>query len=202
MKTRWTLSLDADYLCPPGLPDELKVLGEDCGGYAASFRYCIFGRPLRATLYPPRVVLYQTALATYLCDGHTQRVSVKGDIRKLDSVIDHDDHKSIDRWCRSQSTYAAREADKIIESRPAMLGWKDRLRRRIVFAPVFTVFYCLFLRLLILDGWPGIYYTMQRVYAEILLSLELLDRRLRAKSAIDNPENHSRDREGLESAPK
>jgi hypothetical protein len=31
------------------------------------------------------------------------------------------------------------------------------------------------------DGWPGWFYALQRTYAELLLSLELLDRRLTEK---------------------
>lgn len=187
VKTRWTLSLDSDYLCPENLPEELVKLDENCGGYAASFRYCVFGRPLRGTLYPVRVVLYQTALAKYLHDGHTQRVSVNGEIRKLTSVIDHDDRKPFQRWLKSQATYASREADKILSAAPGTLKWKDRLRTRLVFAPFLTVFYCLFFKLLILDGLTGLYYTLQRVYAELLLSLELLDRRLMRRDVAERP---------------
>jgi hypothetical protein len=34
----------------------------------------------------------------------------------------------------------------------------------------------------LLDGWPGWFYALQRTYAELLLSLELLARRLGAGS--------------------
>jgi hypothetical protein len=37
---------------------------------------------------------------------------------------------------------------------------------------------CLFRKGLILDGWPGIYYSLQRTYVELLLSLRLLEARL------------------------
>lgn len=183
--TRWTLSLDADYLCPVDFSEELAKLADDCAGYRASFRYCVYSRPLRATLYPPRVVLYQTAQAAYVRDGHAHKVNVNGDVKTIRSVIDHDDHKPLPRWLKSQSSYASMEADKILGTEASKLGWKDRLRQRLVIAPVLTVFYCLLARLLILDGWPGIYYTIQRVYAELLLSLELLDRRLKPRESID-----------------
>jgi hypothetical protein len=35
----------------------------------------------------------------------------------------------------------------------------------------------------ILDGWPGWHYTMQRILAEVLISLELVDRKLGRASA-------------------
>ena len=46
-------------------------------------------------------------------------------------------------------------------------------------APLLTGIYCFFGKRLALDGVAGLYYTYQRVFAEVLLSLELLDRRLR-----------------------
>jgi hypothetical protein len=39
--------------------------------------------------------------------------------------------------------------------------------------------YVLFVKGCIWDGRPGWYYTLQRVLAEVLLSLELIDRRWR-----------------------
>jgi hypothetical protein len=53
------------------------------------------------------------------------------------------------------------------------------LRLKIILAPVLTLVYCLIWKRLILDGRPGLFYTLQRAYAELLLSLELLDRKLR-----------------------
>jgi hypothetical protein len=55
------------------------------------------------------------------------------------------------------------------------------MRRRKWIAPLVTPAYCLLLKGLILDGRAGIYYTFQRTYAEILLSLRLLERELSAK---------------------
>ena len=45
--------------------------------------------------------------------------------------------------------------------------------------PVLTFIYVLFVKRCLLDGWPGWYYTLQRSCAEVMLSIELLDRRLR-----------------------
>ena len=61
---------------------------------------------------------------------------------------------------------------------PAELNWKDRIRTRIVIAPFLTLFYCLFAKGLLLEGWRGIFYTLQRTYAELVLSLAILDRGL------------------------
>ncbi len=179
VSTVWTLSLDADYICPEFLSEEIRELSEECGGYRSTFRYCVYGSPLRATLYPPRLVLYRTAAACYVRDGHAHKVVVSGQERTLRCVIDHDDRKPLGRWLESQSAYVSLEADKLTAPDSGPLGWKDRLRLQIAFAPFLTAVYCLFWRLLILDGRAGLFYTLQRVYAELLLSLELLDRKLK-----------------------
>ena len=180
VKTDWVLCLDADYVCPPSLPQEIASLPDDVDGYYARFRYLINGKPLRATLYPPRVCLFRRDKLRYVADGHTQLLDVRDTkLGTLKSVLDHDDRKPLSRWLTSQSKYAVLEADKLLSTDATQLGWKDRLRLKIVLAPVLTVVYCLFWKRLILDGWPGVFYTLQRAYAELLLSLELLDRKLR-----------------------
>jgi glycosyltransferase involved in cell wall biosynthesis len=177
--TEWTLALDADYLCPPGLAEELQSLNPTDDAYAADFTYAVGGHPLRGTLYPRRVVLFKTKSFQYVQDGHTQRLETAGRIiERLQTKIIHDDRKPLSRWLASQAQYASLEADKLMAQPYHQLGWKDRLRRQIFWAAPLTFFYCLMGKRLILDGWPGIYYSLQRTYAELLLSLELLERRL------------------------
>jgi len=179
IETPWVLSLDADYVCSESMADELMHLDAQADGYRAMFQYGIYGHALRGALYPPRTVLYRRAKAHYVRDGHAHRVVVDGAVVKLRSTILHDDRKPLSRWLISQSKYAVLEASKLLETSAAELGWKDRLRLKIVFAPILTIGYCLIWKLLILDGRAGLFYTVQRVYAELLLSLELLDRKLR-----------------------
>jgi hypothetical protein len=174
----WTLSLDADYKCPPSLAGDVAMADGSKAGYSAAFRYCVYGKPLRRTLYPPRVVLHRTKLCHYERDGHAHRVRVEGPIGQLPSCILHDDWKPLSTWLGSQIEYARMEMDKVMSTPHDQLSWKDRLRKKIIFAPALTLVYCLFWKGLILDGWAGVYYTTQRVYAELLLSLMLLDKRL------------------------
>ncbi len=181
--TPWVLSIDADYKCNEAFTDELKSLVCSHDAYQARFRYGIYGYPLRATLYPPRTVLYRCKQARYERDGHAHRVTIKGSIGELNSAILHDDRKPLTSWLRSQSRYASLEADKLFSSPKNKLNWKDRLRRKIVIVPALTIPYCLIAKGLLLDGWPGMFYTLQRVYAELLLSLVILDRRLHSRSA-------------------
>ena len=179
----WVLCLDADYICPLGLRQELESLEPFCDAYFAGFRYLINSQPLKSTLYPPRAIFFRKDRLRYVADGHTQLLDVTGvKTDFLKSVVDHDDRKPLSRWLSSQVKYASLEAEKLMTTPSAQLGWKDRLRLRIIIAPVLTVIYCLFAKRLILDGLPGLFYTLQRCYAELLLLLELLDRKLCRKS--------------------
>ena len=100
VQTEWALSLDADYELSDRLVQELSSLGEEeeVAGYRASFVYRIHGRPLRGTLYPPRVVLYRVKNARYVNEGHGHKVVISGDVRTLSGVIYHDDRKPLSRW--------------------------------------------------------------------------------------------------------
>ena len=75
--SEWVLSLDADYELSSALVDEIKALvpSENVSGYKVGFIYRVYGRPLRATLYPPRTVLYRRTRAQYKNEGHGHRVS-------------------------------------------------------------------------------------------------------------------------------
>jgi len=181
VETTWTLSLDSDYFVPDGFVDELQRLdpADDITGYFVGFRYAVFGAPLRGTLYPPRQVLYRTAEAKYLDDGHTQRVRTTSETRNLECLLIHDDRKSLSRWFHSQIRYARLEAEKLASTPAGKLGRADRLRKLILPAPFAALFYTLFVKGVILDGWPGWYYSLQRFTAELILSLTLLDRKLR-----------------------
>lgn len=180
IETEWVLMLDADYLLSDGLVSELRALRPEEGvaGYAARFRYCVGGRPLRGSLYPPVTVLYRRALATYVQEGHAHRVRVEGATRRLEEYIRHDDRKPLGRWVGSQLTYMRQEADALGSRRWAELGWPDRIRALRFAAPFAAFFFALVVNGTILDGRAGLLYAFQRLFAETLLSLMLLERDL------------------------
>lgn len=178
--TCWLLTLDADYVLSSTAPAEFKKLqgSDETAAYYARFRYCIFGRPLKGSLYPPRAVLFRKAFCKYVADGHTQLLSIDGDVGNLKCSIDHDDRKSLSRWMDSQRKYAVLEAEKLLR-KSEVEGIADRLRKQIWPAAPAAFIYTLFVKGLILDGWPGLFYSLQRTYAELLLSLEMIDHKLR-----------------------
>ncbi len=182
IETEWVLTLDADYVCPANLSNEMESLNSAADVFYAKFHYCVFGRVLRASLYPPRAILFRPKQCQYISDGHTQLLDdAKMETSFLTSIVQHDDRKPLTHWFDSQLSCAKLEAEKILAAAPNSLSWKDRIRRRCLFAPGLTFFYCLFVKLLILDGWPGFFYTFQRVFAELVLSLILIEKKLRRK---------------------
>jgi glycosyltransferase involved in cell wall biosynthesis len=179
--TPWALSLDADYELSDELVTELHNLKEDVAidGYRARFVYRIYGRPLRGTLYPPRTVLYKKDKAAYRNEGHGHRLELAGKISDLANVIFHDDRKDLNRWISSQQRYVRDEVNYLLEQPKGELSKMDKLRLMGWPAPILVLFYTLFVKGCILDGWPGWHYALQRVYFEVLTALEIVDRRLR-----------------------
>src|SRR4029078_10355086 len=120
ISTPWVLALDADYVLSEEFIRELKNLVPDpqTAGYRANFVYCVKGRKLRSGIYPPVTVLYRSEAASYVQDGHTQRVALDGEIATLSAPMLHDDRKSLRRWFKSQARYTELEANKLRATDP------------------------------------------------------------------------------------
>lgn len=183
----WILSIDADYELSDQLIDEIKNLDPSASvaGYRVGFIYRVFGRSLRGTLYPPRIVLYRRGKARYRDEGHGHRVVIDGAVADLGSKIYHDDRKPLDRWFASQRSYAIKEADFLLNTPSGGLRPTDRVRRMAWPAPILVFFYALVVKRCFLDGRPGWHYVLQRVAAETLIALEVVDRRLRSGAITD-----------------
>jgi hypothetical protein len=95
----------------------------------------------------------------------------------LKSPIHHDDRKPLTRWFWAQDRYALLEAEKLATADPATLRLQDKLRLNVIYAPLVTLVYTLVVRGVILDGWRGWFYAFQRMAAEVMLSLRLLERK-------------------------
>jgi len=184
IQTDWVLSLDADYILTPELVEELRKLAPDpaTNAYRANFIYCIHGKRLRGCAYPPVTVLFRRKHARYIQDGHAHRVVVAGRTDDLNSPILHDDRKSLTHWLRSQDVYMQQELSKLGRAN-GNLYLPDRLRRTKLLFPFMIFFYCLFLKGGILDGLAGLYYAFQRMLAEILLTLYLIEEELRGEES-------------------
>jgi len=177
--TEWVLALDADYVLSDALVAELHGLGEreDLAGYRLHFRYCIEGRALSGSLYPPVTALYRRARTHYIQNGHTQRAVVNGQVGDLNTVAFHDDRKPLARWLAAQDRYARLECELLEQRRWADLRWQDRLRTLLIITPWLVPLYCLTVGKGFRDGWPGLYYALQRGVAEAILALRLIEAR-------------------------
>ena len=181
LSTDWVLSIDADYVISAELSQEiLKVIttsDDEIVGFSIPFRYCVWGRPLRGALLPPRTSLYRTSAGVYRNEGHGHRLELPGIVSRLSSPIFHDDRKPLDRWLRSQHRYMLEEANNLLQTSSSKLSFADRLRKHSYLAPFVVFFLCLFWKGGLLDGRRGWSYALQRMYAEILLLLLLIDRK-------------------------
>ena len=187
--TPWILALDADYFVTEELVNELSQMDDAAAydAYEASFRWCEFGRILRGTLYPPVTLLFRKEKGKYVQDGHTQRVHIDGIVGKLKAVILHDDRKPLGSWLTAQDRYMTLECNELQSRSFSDLGWSDRIRKLIFVAPILTFFYCLIIKRGILDGWPGLYYALQRTVAESILSLKLIEAKIQSISSSKEP---------------
>jgi glycosyltransferase involved in cell wall biosynthesis len=181
--TEWALTLDADYVLTAELQEEIKKLepASEMALYWGEFNYCIFGRPLRASIYPPRAILFRTKRAQYVDEGHTQQLRIKGKLAKFNGKVWHDDRKPLNRWFLSQDRYSDIEAMYLQGVKREELNRLDRVRKDwLIVTPMVMPFYLLLVRGLIFDGWNGWYYAFQRTVAEMMLALRLLEQKLRS----------------------
>jgi glycosyltransferase involved in cell wall biosynthesis len=177
VQSEWVLSLDADYVLSSELVNELVRLQDapDIDGYSVPFKYCVSGKPLRGTLLPPRKVLYRRDKALYHNDGHAHQVKIEGQIDSLKAAIFHDDRKPLSRWLWAQDRYMVLESQKLLDTPSHELSWGDRVRKTRILAPFVILIYCLILKGGIFDGWRGWYYAFQRMLAETLLAIRLIE---------------------------
>ena len=179
--TPWVLSLDADYGITSRLAEVLSralaIVPDRVSGFSLPFRYCVKGRPLRGTLLPPRTVLFRRSRGKYISDGHTQLLRLEGELCSLAEPILHDDRKPLTRWLNAQPRYLLAERQKLLCTPSSQLSLADRLRKHSPLAPLVVGLYCLLIKGNLWDGASGLYYTAQRIYAELLLLLFLLEGR-------------------------
>ena len=192
VQTEWVLAMDADYILTDNFLDSPQQLlpVEELHAYRISFEYCVFGKPLSATLYPPIIALYRHAKTHYVQDGHCMRAQVPGQVGSVAGLVRHDDRKPLSRWIWAQDRYAVQEAELLMSKPAAELRIQDKLRKLMVVTPWLVPMYCLTVGRGLLDGWPGIFYALQRGVAEAVLSLKLLETKLRTRGAESDVDVH------------
>lgn len=176
-ETEWVLAMDADYVLTDEFVSEMATLikHSDRNLYFVGLKYCVCGKPLRSAILPPREVLFRKDKAKYFPDGHRFDLRVEGECGMMTSFIYHDDRKPLSRWLWAQGRYVVLESKKLRETPPSQLNLADRIRQTKLWAPLLVFIYCFFVKGNIFDGWRGCYYSFQRVLAEILLAIQLIE---------------------------
>jgi glycosyltransferase involved in cell wall biosynthesis len=183
--TDWILRLDADYQVSDALATELSQLDSDApvSAYRVGFDYAVFSHKLLSSLYPPNTILLRKGRFSIRDKGHTEVWDVHGPIATLRSPIVHDDRKPIRQWLAGQARYMRLELETLPLYKAGLVRW---LRLRPPLMPIAVFVYCLFGKGLILNGRAGVFYALQRTVAEAVLSLMVLEERLRADLDINS----------------
>jgi glycosyltransferase involved in cell wall biosynthesis len=183
--TDWILRLDADYQMSDALVSELAHLDPNASisAYRIGFDYAIFSQKILASLYPANTILLRKGKFCVWDKGHTEAWGVQGPIATLSGRIIHDDWKPTGQWVIGQTRYMQRELEWLRGGRTGLVRW---LRLRPPLMPIAVFLYCLFGKGLILNGRAGIFYALQRVVAEAVLSLMVLEAKLRDRSGISS----------------
>jgi glycosyltransferase involved in cell wall biosynthesis len=176
--TDWILRLDADYQVSDALIAEIAALDPNTpvSAYRVSVDYAIFSRKLMSSLYPANTVLLRKGRFSVRDKGHTEAWDVNGPAATLSAVIVHDDWKATGQWLMGQAHYMQLELDYLHTEKGGLVRW---LRLRPPLMPIIVFLYCLFGKGLLLNGRAGIFYALQRMMAEAVLSLMVLEQKLR-----------------------
>ena len=183
--TDWILRLDADYQVSAALVSELAHLDPNASisAYRIRFDYASFSHKILASLYPAKTILLRKGKFCVWDEGHTEAWAVKGPIATVRGRIIHDDWKPTEQWVIGQARYMQRELEWLRGGRTGLVRW---LRLRPPLMPIAVFLYCLFGKGLIVNGRAGIFYALQRMVAEAVLSLMVLEGKLRDSPRISS----------------
>jgi glycosyltransferase involved in cell wall biosynthesis len=178
IESEWLLRLDADYQMSAALVAELARLEPVAAvsAYRVAFDYAVFSRKLLSSLYPSKAVLLRRGRFSVSDQGHADVWDVHGQVVPLKGKIIHDDWKPIGQWLNGEVKCLQRELDWMRMRQAGLVRW---LRLRPPLMPIAVFLYCLFGKGLIFNGRAGIFYALQRMVAEAVLSLMVLEQKLR-----------------------
>jgi glycosyltransferase involved in cell wall biosynthesis len=183
--TDWILRLDADYQLSDALVSELAQLDPNApvSAYRIHFDYAIFSHKILSSLYPANTILLRKGKFSVWDKGHTEAWDVKGSVATLNSRVIHDDWKPTAQWLIGQTRYMQRELEWLNVERRGLVSW---LRLNPPLMPLVTFIYCLFGKGLLVSGRAGIFYALQRMVAEAILSLMVLEAKLRDRASFSS----------------
>jgi glycosyltransferase involved in cell wall biosynthesis len=183
--TDWILRLDADYQVSSALVSKLAQLDPNApvSAYRIQFDYAIFSQKLFSSLYPANTILLRKGKFRVWDKGHTEAWDVTGSTATLGPRVVHDDWKQTGQWVIGQTRYMQRELEWLRVGRSGLVRW---LRLRPPLMPIVVFVYCLFGKGLIINGRAGVFYALQRMVAEAILSLMVLEAKLRDRAGTSS----------------
>jgi len=178
--TDYVLALDADMEVTPAFKRELQesFLPGNFAGGDVPFAYCYYGRPLSGSLYPNQLRVFRLRDVAVTQVDHTQHFAVAGAVYSFRNRVIHDDRKPLERWVAAQVSYQELNEAAIMNGGARRL--RDYLRRSGLMPPMMGLF--AYLR----SGGPfggaaSVRYAYERIVCESLLTIRLMNSRLKAK---------------------
>jgi glycosyltransferase involved in cell wall biosynthesis len=163
----WILSLDADERVSPELREELAALKgtePDCAGFSMPRRVFYLGRWIRHSgWYPDRKVrLFRKDSAAWTGDYVHENLVVSGPVGTLRGALHHFTYASIAEHAARINRFSGLGAQKLYAR-----GRKGRIAHLVVLPPArFLKSY--FIKLGVLDGFPGLVIAALNAYAVFL----------------------------------
>lgn len=184
--TEYVLALDADMQVPSQLVNEIRDVflpGQFAGGMIA-FDYQYSGNSLAGSLYPPQTRLFKIERVSIGQTDHTQSFSVDGPVYRFKRRLIHDDRKPLERWVAAQLAYQQLNELELLSGGRKRL--RDRLRSLGIMPPITGLLAYL------AAGGPfkgaaAARYAYERVTAEALLAIKMMNLRLESKTKTDQP---------------
>lgn len=179
--TDYLLALDADMEVPAKLVDEIGahfLKGKYNGGLMA-FDYRYFGQSLAGSICPPQMRLFRRDAVQVTQQNHGHKFAVEGNVHRFRSRLIHDDRKPLERWVESQLRYL--KDNELALTNGNGRGARGYLRKLGLMPPAIG------LLAYIRAGGPfkgaaAARYAYERMTAESMLAIRLMDSRLRHQS--------------------
>lgn len=183
----WVLRLDADWILTDSFLEWLKIEVPDNETvlYRVPFDFMIHGNRVRLAHYPDASCLFRHKFIDFIQDGHTERTRVKfGRSETCPKRIHHDDRKHVSRFILSQSKYSVLESEKLDLENDKKFS--SRLRSLFVHLPMSSIIILSVYYLILKGGFFASkstkHYIIQRFIAELSITLQSLDKRIRDDS--------------------
>lgn len=203
IRSEWVLFLDADEWLPDALKQEIDAViatSPKENGFYIKRRLIWMGRWIRRGYYPTWILrLFRHGKGRCEDRAVNEHLIVEGTTGQLRNDFMHEDRKGVTDWIAKHNGYATREAQELLNTRPApgyqeidarlfgtQASRKRWLRYRVwnrlplLIRPFFYFFYRYVLKGGLLDGKEAfIYHFLQGLWFPLLIDIKYLELKAR-----------------------